>query len=100
MAGGWLGVWLEVWLGVWCGEWRGGWRGSGAPMCRRAHRPRLLCPAQNPDLAAWRGASAFAAGPGYARAALTRAEYMEQGSARVRAEYEKHPTRAPKGRLW
>jgi actin-related protein len=53
-----------------------------------------------PHLAAWRGAAAFAAGPGYARVALTRAEYMEHGSARLRAEYEKHPPKPPKGRLW
>lgn len=52
-----------------------------------------------PELAAWRGAAAFAATPQFEQLALTREEYFERGAA-LKQQYADHPMWPPRGRLW
>jgi actin-related protein len=61
--------------------------------------PLALRTAPSPTLCAWRGGAALATSDVYTTLAMTREEYFEQGSA-LRAEYERHGTRAPRGRMW
>lgn len=52
-----------------------------------------------PELAAWRGAAAFAATPQFEQLAMTREEYFERGAA-LKQQYGEFPVWPPRGRHW
>lgn len=52
-----------------------------------------------PELAAWRGAAAFAATPQFQQLAITREEYFEKGPT-LRQQYADHPVWPTRGRHW